>query len=178
MLGEPAIRNNRKLRLIGAPIEAGTAIRGCVMGPTALRIAGIADQLIGLGHLVEDAGDLCPDLGVKSAPALPNARNWGEVAAWTRCLSDAVVRSLAAGACPIVLGGDHSLSMGTVNGAARHWRAQGRPLSVIWLDAHADFNTPETSPSGNMHGMPVAAFSGETALQQPVRRQPRSPDTT
>lgn len=154
-----------RIRLIGAPVEAGATTRGCVMGPTSLRIAGMVGQLTSLGHHIEDAGDLHIAPLQQDGNAEANAHNWAEVAAWARALSDAVLRALDDGLCPVVLGGDHSLSIGSVNGAARHWQRQGRRLSVIWLDAHADFNTPATSPSGNMHGMPVAAFSGEPTLK-------------
>lgn len=164
---------SRTVRLIGAPVEAGTRVRGCAMGPTALRIAGLAEQLAELGYQVTDQGDVQPASVSAGSPAPPQARNWADVAAWTESLSDAVRDALAAGTCPVVLGGDHSMSMGTVTGAARHWQARGRELFVLWLDAHADFNTPAISPSGNMHGMSVAAFCGEPDLTELFRPDAR-----
>jgi arginase len=145
--------------LIGAPVEAGAGRAGCRMGPAALRIAGLAQALGELGVAVRDRGDLDPaPVAVELAGA---ARRAGAVAGWTRALAEAAQAVLAEGAVPVALGGDHSLSMGTIAGAARHARARGRPLHVLWLDAHADFNTPLTSPSGNMHGMPAAFLCGE-----------------
>ena len=155
----------RPITLIGAPVEAGTTARGCVMGPAALRTAGLPEQLQALGYRVEDRGDLRPAWTGATGP-YRNVRNWSEVADWTRDLSAAVAQALAEGTCPVVLGGDHSLSIGTVNGAATFFESSGRPLFVLWLDAHADFNTPATTPSGNIHGMPVAAFCGEPSLAE------------
>lgn len=150
--------------LIGAPVEAGAGRLGAAMGPAALRIAGLAEGLRRLDVAVEDRGDLAPPAPA-DVPTHPRARNLPLVAAWARLLSQQTYAALRDGALPIVLGGDHSLSMGTVNGAARRARELGRPLMVLWLDAHADFNTPDTSPSGNMHGMPMALISGEPGLE-------------
>lgn len=155
--------------LIGVPVQAGTHQAGCLMGPASLRTAGIAAALDDLGCRVVDHGDLAPDLSPDRpagdpAGAVPTLRRLGEVAAWTRAIGERVGGCLAAGELPVVLGGDHSLSMGSVDGVARHCRQQGRPLFVLWLDAHADFNTPDTSPSGNLHGMPLAALCGEPGL--------------
>ncbi|WP_245930670.1 arginase [Methylobacterium radiodurans] len=144
----------RRIVVIGAPIEVGTSEPGALMGPAALRTAGLILSLRDLGHEVVDAGDVAPGL-------VPEARGLPAVAAWTRALARAVETALDAGGLPLVMGGDHSLSLGSVEGAMRHCAAAGRALSVLWLDAHADFNTPETSPSGNIHGMPLAALCGE-----------------
>ncbi len=149
--------------LLGVPVQAGTHQPGCVMGPAALRTAGLAAQLADLGHSVVDLGDVDPGLAPAVDP-VPTLRNMGDVAAWTRSVSDRVSASMADGQVPVVLGGDHSLSMGSIDGVARHCRSTGRELFVLWLDAHADFNTPETTPSGNMHGMPLAALCGEPGL--------------
>ncbi len=155
----------RAVALIGAPVQAGTHQAGCLMGPAALRTAGIASVLEELGCRVMDHGDVAPvPPGPRPAASVPRLRNLAEVAAWTRALGDRVHDVLEAGQLPIVLGGDHSLSMGSVHGAARHCSTAGRDLFVLWLDAHADFNTPDTSPSGNMHGMPLAALCGEPGL--------------
>ncbi|PYE86353.1 arginase [Phyllobacterium leguminum] len=151
--------SHKHVTLLGAPVEEGAESLGCAMGPAALRLAGIRPALEKLGHQVEDRGDLAPEN--QDTFALPgSARNAPLIVGWTRTLERAAYQTLKDGRLPIFLGGDHSLAMGTVAGAARHAAEQGRPLFVLWMDAHADFNTPATSPSGNMHGMPVAFFCG------------------
>ncbi|WP_420960481.1 arginase [Brucella sp. IR073] len=150
---------HKKIILLGAPVEEGAECLGCSMGPAALRLAGIGPALERLGHEVEDRGNLAPE----ELPdfALPGAvKNAPVIAGWTRTLERAAYDARKEGGVPVFLGGDHSLSMGTVAGAARHAAEQGKKLFVLWLDAHADFNTPATSLSGNMHGMPVAFFCG------------------
>ena len=146
-----------RIAILGAPTEVGTSEPGSVMGPAALRTAGLVRTLRDLGHAVADHGDVVPD-GPAEAVGKP------AVAAWTRALARRVEAALDADDLPVVVGGDHSLSLGTVEGAMRHCARTGRPLFVLWLDAHADFNTPETSPSGNLHGMPLAALCGEPGL--------------
>ncbi|MQX78573.1 arginase [Sinorhizobium medicae] len=150
----------KTITLIGAPIEEGSGRRGAGMGPTALRIAGIDTVLAELGHTVTDEGDLKP-VPARDLAKHPGANNLQTVAAFARALDEAVHDTARKGNIPIILGGDHALSMGSVSGMARHAHEVGRPLFVLWLDAHADFNSPVTSPSGNMHGMPVAFFCGE-----------------
>ena len=159
-------RKTAPLALVGAPIEAGTHLGGAMMGPSALRTAGLVRTLEQLGHAVDDRGDLtiARRRDGTVAPSV-GPRNIEEIAAWTVALSDAVHAMLTAGAFPIVLGGDHSLSLGSVDGVSRFCHETGRPLFVLWLDAHADFNTPETSISGNVHGMPLAALCGEPGLE-------------
>ena len=153
------------LALIGAPLELGAGRKGCAMGPAALRTAELAEQLVALGHHVADLGDIVvSDPAPTDAPAVGGARHWPEIGAWTRALSVRTEAALAGGRFPIVLGGDHALAMGSVNGVAAHCRATARELFVLWLDAHADFNTPSTSPSGNMHGMPLAMLCREEGL--------------
>ncbi|MBB3411965.1 arginase [Rhizobium sp. BK316] len=150
---------SRSVILIGIPLEEGSGRRGAGMGPTALRIAGIDKALIDLGHDVVDMGDL----NVVPARDLPNhakAHNLRTVGAYTRALEAATYDAAKSGRFPLILGGDHSLSMGSVSGMARYAAEKDRPLFVLWLDAHSDFNSPETSPSGNIHGMPVAFFCG------------------
>ena len=156
-----------KVVVIGAPVDAGAGQRGAVMGPVALRVAGLVDGLRALGLSVEDWGDLAVPAPVAVASALPEAqaRNLGQVAAWSRLLAGRAQEAMRQGAVPVFLGGDHSLSMGTATGVARHAREAGRPLVVLWLDAHADFNTPDTTPSGNMHGMSAALLCGEAGLE-------------
>ncbi len=149
----------RRITLIGSPVDEGAGHSGCMMGAAALRIAGLGPALQALGHDVRDAGDLTRGDGGGVLLA-GKARNVAEITGWTRSLEGAAYNALTAGEVPVFMGGDHALSLGTVSGAARHAAGAGRPLHVLWLDAHADFNTPETSPSGNMHGMPVAFFCG------------------
>ena len=164
LLTTPAARAS--IALLGVPVQAGTSQTGCLMGPASLRTAGLAAELQRLGYVLEDQGDLAPPLvTAESDGADPRLRNMAEIAAWTRAVSERVSKLLSGGSTPVVLGGDHSLSMGSVDGVARHCRTIGRELFVLWLDAHADFNTPETSPSGNMHGMPLAALCGEPGLE-------------
>lgn len=154
----------RTITLVGAPVALGAGMNGCAMGPDAMRISGLQAALADLGHEVEDYGDVEP----MDAPdiALPgNARHASNVTGWARALEEVAYRILASGRLPIFMGGDHALAMGTVSGAARHAHEQGRPLCVLWLDAHADFNTPLTSESGNMHGMPVAFYCGEPGFE-------------
>ena len=160
------MERSRRLALIGAPIDAGAGRPGAALGPAALRLAGLSEGLHALGHVVQDRGDLPVPvaLPLERAPQA-GARNFGLVAAWARVIATAAEAALRDGAVPIVLGGDHSLSMGSVTGAARFARAAGRRLVVLWLDAHADFNTPASSPSGNMHGMPAALVTGEPGLE-------------
>ena len=153
----------RPIELIGAPVDAGAGRRGCAMGSEALRVAELEAALVSLGYLVTDRGNLAPvaDPSVRLDGAVRNA---AAVAGWTRAIEDAAYQSTQRGAVPVFLGGDHSLSMGSISGVARHAAEARRPLFVMWLDAHSDFNTPKTSPSGNMHGMPVAFVCGESGF--------------
>jgi arginase len=152
--------SKKNIVLIGAPLEEGSGRRGAAMGPAALRIAGVDTILAGLGHSVTDEGDLKP-LPARDLANHPKANNLQIVAAITRALDESVHQAARTGKFPLILGGDHALSMGSVSGMARYAAEQNRPLFVLWLDAHADFNSPATSPSGNMHGMPVAFFCGQ-----------------
>ncbi len=147
------------VRLIGAPTDIGANDRGASMGPEALRVAGLAAALTAQGVTVHDAGDLSgPSNPV--APPVAGYRHLSEVTAWCHAVDAAVARALAARELPILLGGDHSLAIGSISAVARHCRATNRPLRVLWLDAHADFNTRELTPTGNLHGMPVACLCG------------------
>jgi arginase len=135
------------------------------MGPAALRTVDIAGTLEALGHKLVDRGDVSAKvLGSGGCAAPANARNFGEIAAFAKAISAETFDALRQGQFPIVLGGDHSLAMGSVNGVARHCAENARELFILWLDAHADFNTPETSPSGDMHGMSLAMLAGEAGL--------------
>jgi arginase len=130
--------------------------------------------LDGLGFEVKDHGDLSIDDVAELADALPdNARHYREIQRWTRALSGRAYELARSGAIPVFLGGNHTLSMGSVNGIARHWREAGRELFVVWLDAHADYNTPATTLSGNMHGMSAAFLCGEPGLDGLLGEEPR-----
>jgi arginase len=156
-----------ELGLLGIPIESGAGQPGALMGPDALRTAGLTSVLEELGYAVVDHGNLAPPAPVASGlvgDAAERCRNAEKIAAWTRLIHDHAFALIQAHGVPIFLGGDHSLSMGTVSAVARHCRAAGRRLVVLWLDAHADFNTPATTPSGNMHGMSLAFACGEGSL--------------
>ncbi|HXQ04873.1 MAG TPA: arginase, partial [Bradyrhizobium sp.] len=139
--------------------------RGTLMGPDALRTAGIGRVLEQLGFDVEDHGNLAVH-AVSSADGPPpvNAKYYDDIKGWIRALSERAFLLARSGAIPIFMGGDHSLSMGSVNGVARHWQELGRPVFVLWLDAHADYNTPATTVTGNMHGMSAAFLCGEPGL--------------
>lgn len=151
------------IAMLGIPVQDGTHEKGCLMGPDALRTAGIAETLEDLGYRVEDYGDLVPE--ILDLPALEegNARNYEKIAGWTRALAERAYHMAQMG-FPLFMGGDHSLSMGSVVGMARHAHDLGKEFYVLWLDAHPDFNLPQTSESGNMHGMSVAAFCGMREL--------------
>ena len=145
--------------LIGAPTDIGASTRGASMGPEALRVAGLQETLEAQGCEVRDVGNLAGP-GNPLLPPLQGYRHLDEVVEWNRLVHDAVGRELASERLPILLGGDHSLAIGSVAAVARHCRERGRRLRVLWLDAHADFNTHELTPSGNIHGMPVACLCG------------------
>lgn len=162
--------------LLGVPIEVGASQKGALMGPAALRTAGLAVLLESLGFTVEDHGDLLPrDLEFIDGPVPPNTKHYREIQGWIRATSERAYAMARSGALPVFLGGDHSLSMGSVNGVARHWREQGRNLFVLWLDAHADYNTPATTITGNMHGMSGAFLCGEGGLDDLLAGDPRAP---
>lgn len=149
-----------KTILIGAPIDEGQRRPGCVMGPTAYRVAGIAAAIRDLGHGVQDWGDLAlPELAEASCPN-PAVHSLAEVIGWSMVLASRVDDALCEGGLPVILGGDHSLALGSVAGAARYAARAGRPLFLLWLDAHSDFHTPLTTTSGNLHGTPVAYIAG------------------
>jgi arginase len=165
----------KKVALLGAPIEIGASQRGTLMGPAALRTAGLLSLFEALGFVVEDHGDLSIGEMAELADAPPdNARHYREIQRWIRVLSKRAYELARSGAVPIFLGGDHSLSMGSVNGLARYWREAGRELFVVWLDAHADYNTPATTLSGNMHGMSAAFLCGEPGLDGLLGDEPRA----
>jgi arginase len=148
------------IAIIGAPLDLGQDRRGVDMGPSAMRVANLNRRLAALGYQVEDAGNV-PVEQAESLPIGPeNARYLPQIAATCRKLSGEVARALAKGSVPLVLGGDHSIAIGTVAGVTRHYREQTQSIGLLWVDAHADMNTPATSPSGNVHGMPLACCIG------------------
>ncbi|NII11870.1 arginase [Oleiagrimonas sp. C23AA] len=153
------MRQHPPISLIGVPTDIGAGHRGASMGPEALRVAGIDKALRGRGMEVVDRGNLTGPLN----PWLPpeeGYRHLDGVVAWNKALMDATYAELSQGHFPIMLGGDHCLAIGSITAVARHCREQGKKLRVLWLDAHADFNTNQLTPSGNVHGMPVACLCG------------------
>jgi arginase len=151
--------NPKQVSLIGAPTDIGAGARGAGMGPEALRVARIQPMLESHGLEVADCGNLAGPAN-PWLPPVEGYRHLPEVVAWNRLVHDAVLAELQQQRLPIVLGGDHSLAIGSIGAVARHCRAAGRKLRVLWLDAHADFNTNVLTPSGNLHGMPVACLCG------------------
>jgi arginase len=145
--------------LIGAPTDIGAGHRGAGLGPEALRIAGLGEALATRGVDVIDRGNLDGPRNPWQKP-VEGYRHLPEVVAWNRAVMDAVLAELRGGRMPILLGGDHCLGMGSITAVARYCREAGRDLRVLWLDAHADFNTSDVTPSGNVHGMPVACLCG------------------
>jgi arginase len=154
-----ASSTTRRITLIGAPTDIGAGVRGASMGPEALRVAGIRQRIEALAVDVSDAGDLHgprnPDV-----PAVDGHRHLVEVAVWNGLVRDAVADALRGDRMPVLLGGDHCLAIGSIDAVARHCRERGRKLRILWLDAHADFNTAALTPTGNLHGMPLACLCG------------------
>lgn len=148
------------VHVIGVPLDLGASRRGVDMGPSALRIAGLGDRIAGLGYAVTDRGNLIAPVRETIQPGEPGKKYIGAIAGVCRRLFETADASHAAGAIPVVLGGDHSLSAGSAAATAAAARRQGRGLGLLWIDAHGDMNTPDTSPSGNVHGMPLAALLG------------------
>jgi arginase len=149
----------RKISLVGAPTDIGASARGASMGPEAMRVAGIAPILASHGLDVLDRGNLAGPAN-PWLPPVDGYRHLDEVVAWNRAVHDAVLAELRDERLPILLGGDHCLAIGSIAAVARHCRDTGQKLRVLWLDAHADFNTSVLTPSGNLHGMPVACLCG------------------
>lgn len=152
-------RSYPAVSLIGAPTDVGAGHRGARLGPEALRIAGLGEALVKRGVDVIDRGNLDGPRNPWQKP-VEGYRHLSEVVAWNRAVMDAVGAELDEGRMPILLGGDHCLGLGSITAVARHCRKTGRQLRVLWLDAHADFNTSQVTPSGNIHGMPVACLCG------------------
>ncbi len=151
---------DRKVSLIGAPLGLGGAHPGASLGPIGLRLAGLEQRVRALGLDFEDTGDVAVPSVSSAAPKDPRARFVEEIAEHCRDLSNRVESVLRRGRFPLVVGGDHAVACGTVAGLARHYGADGGRIGLIWFDAHGDMNTPQTSPSGNVHGMPLACILG------------------
>ncbi len=148
------------IAIIGAPLDLGQGRRGVDMGPSAVRVANLNSRVAALGYQVEDLGNVPVEQAEASPEGHPRAKYLPQIAATCERLGALVSQTLERGAVPLVLGGDHSVAIGTTGGVARHFRADDRSVGLIWLDAHADMNTPESSPSGNIHGMPLACSLG------------------
>jgi arginase len=150
----------QKIRIIGVPMDLGQSRRGVDMGPSALRVAGLQSRLKQLGHQVEDIGNV----SVKQAEEQPygekRAKYLNEIAETCRGLAEMIEHTLEEGFLPLVLGGDHSLAIGSFSGISDFFRKRSKKVGLLWLDAHGDMNTPESSPSGNVHGMPLASLLG------------------
>jgi arginase len=148
------------IALIGAPLDLGADRRGVDMGPSALRVANLNKKLAALGYDVEDLGNVAVDQQESLPEGPTDAKYLPQIAATCERLANLVTTALANGKAPLVLGGDHSTAIGTIAGVARHFRRKQQQIGLIWIDAHADMNTPESSPSGNIHGMPLACCIG------------------
>ena len=150
----------QKIRIIGVPMDLGQSRRGVDMGPSALRVAGLQSRLKQLGHTVEDIGNVAVKQPEEQPYGEKRAKYLNEIAETCRGLAEMTEQTLAEGFLPLVLGGDHSIAIGSCSGVSDFFRKQSKKIGYLWLDAHGDMNTPESSPSGNVHGMPLAALIG------------------
>jgi len=160
---KPVVGDNivpKKIRILGVPLDLGQSRRGVDMGPSAVRVAGLEARLEALGHVVEDGGNISVAIAEQKKEGDPKAKYLKEITATCTRHAEMVLKTLEAGKFPLVLGGDHSVAAGTMAGVAEFYRRQNQKVGLIWIDAHSDINTPETSPSGNVHGMPLAAILG------------------
>jgi arginase len=153
-------RAKKRIRIIGAPLDLGAGHRGVDMGPSAFRVAEIHNAVRSLGIAVEDFGDIEAEVAETRDPGNPRLKYLKEIRATCITLRNVVTRTMDEGVIPVVLGGDHSIAMGTIAGVARHFRKRKEKAGLVWFDAHADANTEETSPTGNIHGMPMAVCLG------------------
>jgi len=150
----------KKIRVIGVPLDLGQSRRGVDMGPSAVRVAGLEARLEAIGHVVEDGGNVSVAIPEQKKEGSANAKYLKEITATCTKSAELVLKTLEEGKVPLVLGGDHSVAAGTVAGVAEFYRRQNQRIGLIWIDAHSDINTPDTSPSGNVHGMPLGAIMG------------------
>ena len=149
-----------RISIIGAPLDLGQGRRGVDMGPSAMRVANLNARLDSLGYEIEDLGNVPVDQAEAAPEGHPRAKYLPQIAATCQRLAQQVVVALDKSNMPLVLGGDHSVAVGTVSGVSQFFRTRGEKIGLIWLDAHADMNTPESSPTGNVHGMPLACVVG------------------
>src|SRR5437867_13269608 len=151
---------SKKIRVIGIPLDLGQSRRGVDMGPSAVRVAGLEARLEALGHVVEDAGNVAVAIAEQKKEGDPHAKYLKEITATCTKHAELVLKTLEAGKVPVVLGGDHSVAAGTVAGVAELYRRQNQKIGLPWIDGHTEVNNPDSSPSGNVHGMPLAAIMG------------------
>ncbi|MEI7672664.1 MAG: arginase [Deltaproteobacteria bacterium] len=149
-----------KIHILGVPMDLGAGRRGVDMGPSAIRIAGVSEKLQSMGHTIIEEGDISTKIPEQQKVENPKLKYLPEIVRACTLLADKMEKILAGGGFPLVLGGDHSLSIGTITGVSNYCRKKKKKLGVIWVDAHGDMNTDVTSPSGNIHGMPLAALIG------------------
>ena len=150
----------RRIKVIGVPLDLGASRRGVDMGPSAVRVAGLEARLEALGHEVSDSGNITVALAETKSAGNQTARYLKEITQTCARTAEMVEKALNEKMTPVILGGDHSVAAGSVSGVSNFYRKQNQKIGVLWIDAHADINTPETSPSGNVHGMPLAALLG------------------
>jgi len=150
----------REIRILGVPLDLGQSRRGVDMGPSAVRVAGLEARLVALGHRVSDGGNVPVALAETRNSGEPNAKYMKEISETCERVAGIVLQTLEEGITPLLLGGDHSVAAGSVSGLAEFYRRRNQKVGLLWIDAHSDINTPETSPSGNVHGMPLAALLG------------------
>jgi arginase len=155
------MRKTTKIAVIGAPLDLGAGRRGVDMGVSAIRFANLGQRLSELGYRVADLGNVPVEQPERVASGPRNARYLPQIAHACTHLAECVAAALARGQMPLVMGGDHSIAVGTVSGLAKHYHRRKKRIGLVWIDAHADMNTPRTSPSGNVHGMPLACIIGE-----------------
>ena len=148
------------IAVIGAPLDLGAGRRGVDMGPSAVRVANLNRRIASLGYEVEDLGNIVVDQAETSPEGPANARYLSQIAATCQRLGVPVQKAAVEGKLPLTLGGDHSIAIGSIGGMSHFYREKNERIGLIWIDAHADMNTPETSPSGNIHGMPLACCIG------------------
>ncbi len=152
--------DSKKIRIIGVPLDLGQSRRGVDMGPSAVRVAGLESKLEALGYIVEDKGNVPVALAETKSAGDPHAKYLKEIAETCSKEAELVIDTLEGGKIPLVLGGDHSIAAGTVSGVAEFYRRSKQRIGLLWIDAHSDINTPDSSPSGNVHGMPLGAIMG------------------
>src|SRR3984885_13957567 len=150
-----------RVSIIGAPLDLDQGRRGVDMGPSAMRVANLNARLASLGYEIEDLGNVPVEQAEAAPEGHPHAKYLPQIAATCQRLAQQVLGVLGSSSIPLVLGGDHSVAVGTVSGVSQFFHKRGEKIGLIWLDAHADMNTPESSPSGNVHGMPLACVVGQ-----------------